>query len=61
MKTKELEKVAKTIWREIKNDLMDRRGISHEWGAVDNEIKDEIDETNLHSILVVLKRNFGDE
>ncbi len=55
----ELMKTAKKIFKVVEADLRDRRGIRHEWDAVDEEIQKEIRETNVANILKVLKRDYG--
>ena len=57
MELAEIEKLAKKIFKVVENDLRDRRGIRHEWDQVDEEIQEEIRETNEKKIAKVLERH----
>lgn len=56
MNEKELLKLTKRIWKDVKNDLNGRSGI--DFGMFDEEIEEEIDESNIEIIFEYLKLYF---
>jgi hypothetical protein len=48
--------LAEQIWATVKRDLTDRRGLRQEWDEFDDDIKDEIDSTNITNIKKVLDK-----
>jgi len=56
MKTEDLNKLAKNIFKAVEKDLRGRKGIRHEWDQVDEEIQEEIRAENEKKILTVLKK-----
>lgn len=39
-----MESTEHTIIREIEEDIRDRRGLKHEWNAIDEDVKEQIRE-----------------
>ena len=58
--SKKVEDIAKEIFEKIESDLRDRRGIRHEWDMVDDDIQEEIRETNQKHIVDVLAKYIKD-
>lgn len=53
---KDSKKLAKKIFEAVERDLRDRRGLKQEWNLIDEEIQQEIRETNEANIAKILKR-----
>lgn len=48
--------IVSKIWKAVKDDLTDRKGIRHEWNSCDKEILKEIDDTNMENIKKILDK-----
>jgi hypothetical protein len=49
-----IKQLAKFIFDEIEQDLRDRRGFKHTWDSIDEDIEQEIRDTNIKNIEKIL-------
>jgi len=56
MKEKDIKKLSKQIFEVVERDLRDRRGIRQEWDMVDEDIQEEIRESNEEKIKEVIQK-----
>jgi hypothetical protein len=49
-----IKQLAKFIFDEIEQDLRDRRGLKHTWDSIDEDIQQEIRDTNIKKIEEIL-------
>jgi hypothetical protein len=54
LKKEKIKQLAKFIFDEIEQDLRDRRGIKHTWDSIDEDIQQEIRDTNIKNIEKIL-------
>jgi len=54
LKKEKIKQLAKFIFDEIEQDLRDRRGIKHTWDSIDEDIQQEIRDTNIKKIEEIL-------